>query len=162
MVNAIFKRSLAVVAISTVLAAGAAAQTPPIKSPPPFSPGLGDLMTAFVQPRHAKLGLAGQARNWEYLAYEWSELNETFDLVEEQVPTYKTAAMKDLLAMIKTPMADLEAAIKARNGAKFDAAYAALTDGCNNCHRTTEHAMIVIQVPKASTFPNQNFSAPKP
>ena len=150
MVNSIFKRSLAVVAISTVLAAGAAAQTPPAKSPPPFSPGLGDLMTAFVQPRHAKLGLAGQARNWEYLAYEWSELDETFDLVEEQVPTYKKTAMKDLLAMIKAPMADL------------DAAYGALTDGCNNCHRTTEHAMIVIQVPKASTFPNQNFSAPKP
>jgi hypothetical protein len=140
----------------------AAAQTPPAKSPRPFSPGLGDLMTAFVQPRHAKLGLGGQVRNWEYLAYEWSELDETFDLVEEQVPTYKKTAMKDLLAMIKAPMADLDAAIKARNGAKFDAAYGALTDGCNNCHRTTEHAMIVIQVPKASMFPNQNFSAQKP
>ena len=29
------------------------------KSTAPYHPGLGDLMTAFVQPRHIKLGLAG-------------------------------------------------------------------------------------------------------
>lgn len=162
MIDVLFKRSLAVAAISTALAVGAAAQSPPAKSPPPFRPGLGDLMTAFVQPRHTKLGLAGQARNWTYLAYEWGELDETFDLVEEQVPTFNKTAMKDLLAMIKGPMADLDAAIKARDGAKFEAAYAALTDGCNNCHRTTEHAMIVIQKPSAATFPDQSFAAQKP
>jgi hypothetical protein len=162
MLNLIFKRLLAFTAICTALALGAAAQTPPAKSPPPFSPGLGDLMTAFVQPRHIKLGLAGQARDWDYLAYEWSELEETFDLVEEQVPSYKKTAMKDLLAMIKLPMTELDAAIKLRDGAKFDAAYAALTEGCNNCHRTTQRAMIVIQAPKTSMFPDQNFAPQKP
>ena len=64
--------------------------------------------------------------------------------------------MSDLLRMTKQPMADLNAASKARDGAKFVAAYAGLTDACNACHRTIEHTMIVIQVPRASMFPNQN------
>src|ERR1700685_4259615 len=44
-----------------------------------FRPGLGELMLAFVQPRHIKLGLAGAAQNWDYAAYELNELQETFD-----------------------------------------------------------------------------------
>jgi hypothetical protein len=35
---------------------------------------LGDLMTAFVQPRHIKLGLAGKEQNWPYAAYELDQL----------------------------------------------------------------------------------------
>src|ERR1700689_3003606 len=45
----------------------------------PFRPGLGELMTAFVQPRHTKLGLAGAAGNWDYAAYELDQLQGTFD-----------------------------------------------------------------------------------
>jgi hypothetical protein len=37
-------------------------------SPPAaYRPGLGDLMTMTVQPRHLKVGLAGQERNWAYV-----------------------------------------------------------------------------------------------
>ena len=43
---------------------------------PAFHPGLGDLMTAFVQPCHTKLGLAGSEKNWPYAAYELKELRE--------------------------------------------------------------------------------------
>jgi hypothetical protein len=147
-------------AASTTLTLTATAQTPP--SSPGARLGLGDYMTAFVQPRHTKLSLGGQARNWEYVAYERRELEETLELVKKAVPRYRNTAMSDLLAMTKQPMSDLDAAIKARDATKFDAAYTALTDACNACHRTTEHTMIVIQVPKASMFPNQNFAAPKP
>ena len=66
-----------------------------------------------------------------------------------------------LLQLLKQPMAALDDAIKARDGARFDAAYGQLTDACNSCHVTTEHRMVVIQVPKASAFPNQDF-APRP
>jgi hypothetical protein len=34
-----------------------------------YRPGLGDLMTASVQSRHTKLGLAGAEQNWDYAAY---------------------------------------------------------------------------------------------
>jgi hypothetical protein len=145
--------------VTAVLAAAAAAQPP---APPPFQPGLGDLMTAFVQPRHIKLGLGGQARNWEYAAYEWDELNETFQLIEKQVPRYHDIAMSDLLQMVKEPMSALQAAIKARDGGQFDAAYGRLTDGCNACHQSTDHKMVVVQVPRAAMFPDQNFAPQKP
>jgi hypothetical protein len=115
-------------------------------------------MTAFVQPRHIKLGLGRQMRNWDYATYEWSELNETFELIEKQVPRYRDMAMSDLLQIIREPMSALEVAIKARDGGQFDAAYARLTDACNACHQSTDHKMVVIQVPRATAFPDQNFA----
>ena len=83
-------------------------------------------------------------------------------MIETAVPRYRGAAMPDLLKMVDGPLKALDAAIKARDGAKFDTAYAQLTDACNACHVTTEHKMVVIQVPKTSPFANQNFAAPKP
>jgi hypothetical protein len=47
---------------STLAIAAAAALVAPsltAAQQPAFHPGLGDLMTAFVRPRHTKLGLAG-------------------------------------------------------------------------------------------------------
>ncbi|MFM8534163.1 MAG: hypothetical protein ACKOEC_11385 [Acidimicrobiia bacterium] len=130
--------------------------------PPAFRPTLGDLMTAYVQPRHLKIGLAGQARNWEYLAYEVHELEETFEAIERHVPRYRNVAMSDLMKMIEDPLKAVEGAIKARDGAAFDAAYTRLTDGCNACHVATAHRMIVIVAPRSSSFPNQSFAPPRP
>ncbi|SJZ34062.1 hypothetical protein SAMN02745126_00497 [Enhydrobacter aerosaccus] len=119
---------------------------------------LGDLMTNLIQPRHTKLGLGGQAHNWQYAAYEWSELNAAFKTVETRVPRYHDVAMTDWLQMVRPPMEELAAAIKAKDAAQFDAAYSHLTDGCNACHQSTDHAVIVIQSPSAAMFPDQNFA----
>jgi hypothetical protein len=54
--------------------ANTAPATPAVTPTPDYHPSLGDLMTMAVQPRHTKLGLAGQARNWPYAQYELSEL----------------------------------------------------------------------------------------
>ena len=64
---------------SIVLIAVAAALAVPIPATAqqPHAAALGDLMTAFVQPRHIKLGLAGTERNWPYAAYELNQLRET-------------------------------------------------------------------------------------
>jgi hypothetical protein len=45
-------------------------------------------MTAFVQPRHIKLGLAGNERNSLYAAYELDQLRETLADVAEILPKY--------------------------------------------------------------------------
>src|ERR1700728_3694624 len=58
------------------------------KSAAPYHPGLGELMTAFVQPRHIKLGLAGTEHNWSYAAYELGELRETFEDIAKLVPKH--------------------------------------------------------------------------
>ena len=55
------KSTLVVLALAVSVSTVAIAQTPP-----PYQPGMGDLMVTIVQPRHLKLGLAGQARNWDY------------------------------------------------------------------------------------------------
>jgi hypothetical protein len=46
------------------------APTPNQAQPPPaYRPGLGDLMSMTVQPRHIKLGLAVLEKNWSFAAY---------------------------------------------------------------------------------------------
>lgn len=149
--------ALAFVAVSV-----ASAQTPPADAPPSLRLGLGDLMTMLVQPRHIKVGLGGQVRNWDYVAYEIHELEEAFERIERAVPRYRNVAMSDLLKLVQPSIEALEASVKARDGAKFDVAYDQLTQACNACHRSTEHAMIVIQVPKTSPFPDQNFAPQRP
>ena len=135
-------------------------QTPPNPGPQPpsYRPGLGDLMTMTVQPRHIKVGLAGREKNWSFAAYELHELEESFERVARYWPQWKKKPIADMMTSVtKGPMAALDEAIKAADAAKFDAAYKQLTDGCNTCHQSAEVGMIVIQVPDASPFPDQNF-----
>src|SRR4029450_578987 len=67
-------------------------QTPTAPQAPasqPYRPGLGDLMTMTVQPRHINLGLAGQEKNWVYAAYELHELEESFERAARVWPMYR-------------------------------------------------------------------------
>ena len=133
-------------------AAPAGAQTPA------YQPGLGDLMLTLVQPRHAKLGIAGGERNWAYAAFAAHELEETFERISKAVPTHDGFSVSDLFAStIRQPLEAAEQAIAASDAAGFDAAYGQLTAACNTCHRSTKHEAVVIQAPMASAFPNQDF-----
>jgi hypothetical protein len=135
---------------------------PETKSAAPYHPGLGELMTAFVQPRHIKLGLAGQEKNWPYAAYELGELTETFDDIAELVPKHDNLPIPEMIAStVKQPMAALDSAIKAIDIAAFTKAYADLTASCNACHQSAGHPEIVIQAPTISSFPDQAFRPPQ-
>ena len=137
--------------------------SPEAAAPQAYRPSAGDLMTIAVQPRHIKLGLAGQERNWTYAAYELRELQGAFERMARAVPTYRSMNMADLItATTKAPMEDVAAAIKNGDAVKFAEAYAQLTATCNACHQSTEHSAVVIQVPKASSYPDQDFGLPKP
>lgn len=133
------------------------------KSAAPYHPGLGELMTAFVQPRHIKLGLAGAAQNWAYAAYELGELIETFDDVAEQVPRHGDLDIPAAIASsVKPALTALDAAIKAKEARAFTQSYADLTASCNACHQSADHPMIVIKVPNTTSFPDQDFRPPMP
>lgn len=140
-----------------LFAATALAQAPaPAPAQPDYHPSFGDLMTMAVQPRHIKLGIAGHARNWEYAAYESSELRNAFGRIGRTIPAYRKQVLADMFASAIIPhMDELDAAIKAKSGPKFDAAYAKVTGGCNNCHQGLEHAFVVIREPKASPYADQ-------
>ena len=136
---------------------GAWAQT----AQPDYHPSLGDLMTMAVQPRHIKLGLAGRARDWPYLAYEAGELRNAFNRVARTVPTYRNNDMAVMVASnIKDPLDRLDDAIKARDGRRFDAAYGAVTHACNSCHEGLGHPEVVIQTPGAGMYPDQELGTP--
>ena len=155
---------LGALAIAAVFSTRSVAQNPmgdADAEPAPFNPQMAALMSMLIQPRHAKLGLAGNAENWPLAAYMLKELRQGFAVVSKAVPRWKGLPVPDLVeAAVSQPLTLLDFAIKLRYRRQFDEAYAGLTSGCNACHATTDHAFVVIKVPDASAFPNQEF-APK-
>jgi len=128
--------------------------------PAPFNPQMAALMSMLIQPRHAKLALAGQAENWPLAGYSLKELRQGFVVAARAVPRWKGLPVPDLFdAAVDQPLKLVEAAVKLQYKRQFDEAFGKLTEGCNACHATTEHAYIVIKVPGASAFPNQDFEA---
>ena len=151
------------------------AQTaPPPVSPTPVAPRpalappasavpvvmtMGDLMNTLVQPRHLKLGLAGQAQNWPLAKYALEQLRAALANIASAKPKFAGFPVGELVDLALTPPFNaVDAAIKQQDAQKFAAAYAQVTQGCNACHMELNHAIVVIKVPDASAFPNQDFS----
>jgi len=125
---------------------------------PDYHPSMGDLMTIAVQPHHIKLGLAGRQQNWSYASYELTELRNAFARIARTIPKYRSMDTAEMTtALTQAPFDALELAIKARNVAQFTAAYARLTQVCNVCHQSQNHGAVVIKVPDAPMFPDQDF-----
>ena len=154
-----------------MLSGAACAQSPPANAGPgpaaaapqvDYHPSMGDLMTMAIQPRHTKLGLAGRERNWPYAQYELSELRNALARVARTIPMYRTTNMTALIGALTTePLAAVERAIHAGDSRRFKVAYAQLTTSCNACHPSQDHAPVVIQVPGANPYPDQNFRSPE-
>jgi hypothetical protein len=124
-------RSIVAIAAATTLAVPslATAQHPA---------ALGNLMTAFVQPRHIKLGLAGREWNWTYAAYELDQLRETFTDLAQILPKYRDLSIPDLItSTVKEPLSALDRAIRAKDANQFTAAYGQLTASCKPATRVT-------------------------
>jgi hypothetical protein len=139
------------------LAANAKAPAQPIES---YVPGLGDFMTAYVQPHHIKLWLAGSAGNWRLAAYEAAELGETFGDISSYQATWKSVPVAQLVkANIEPALKSVDAAIAHHDVAAFKSAYGALTAACNVCHKAAQHDFLDIKVPASDPFSDQNFAA---
>jgi hypothetical protein len=125
---------------------------------PDYHPSMGDLMTMAVQPRHIKLGLAGRQQNWTYAGYELSELRNALARIGRTIPKYKSMDTAVIaMAMTKAPLDALERAINESSATQFTAAYSQLTRACNDCHQSQSHAAVVIKVPEAGMFSDQDF-----
>ena len=134
--------------------------SPPLANAPvPYVMGMGDLMNTLIQPRHAKLGLAGKAENWPLANYALSELRQAFAGITKAVPKFHGMPVGDLVDLALTqPLNAVEAAIKQQDAQKFATAYDQLGQGCNACHMELNHPYVVIKTPDASAFPDQDFS----
>src|SRR5712671_2939876 len=117
------KISIAAVLIAALVPLLAAAQSAP-PAPDPYRPGLGDLMTMTVQPRHIKLLLAGHEQNWPYAKYELHELQEAFDRAVRVWPRYKGLPIGGMVdAIARGPMDELAKAIDAKDEPALGAGY---------------------------------------
>lgn len=149
-------------AIGAAPAQPAGAQPAPPRNPPSvysdFHPSLSDMMTMAVQPRHAKLGLALRAGNLTYAAYEAGELRGAFRRIAQSMPGYEGKDTAMLLSQMNPPLDALTAAIRAKQPAAANAAYADLTATCNQCHQSLGRDYLVIRAPVTADFPDQDFS----
>lgn len=155
--------TVAAFAMVGALATRTAAQNPmgdADAEPAPFNPQMAAMMSMLIQPRHAKLGLAGKEENWQLAGYAFKELRQGFLVTARAIPRWKGLPVPDLFdAALSQPLALLDFAIKANEPRQFAEAYGRVTTGCNACHATTDHAFIVIKAPDsgAAAFPNQDF-----
>ena len=144
------------------------APQPPLQAPAPaqelpkgYVPGLGEFMGR-IEVDHAKLWLAGEARNWELADYQLTELKEVLSDVQDFVPAYQHIPVAEMIdAIIVGTVSDLEKAIAARDFNAFSASFDKLTAGCNSCHEAANKAFIAIRRPAQSNFSNQDFSPRK-
>ena len=155
-------RSIRVLALAFALPLSACAAAPHAAhaaDDTPYAPGLGEIMT-LQQMRHAKLWLAGEARNWPLATYELDELDEGFDDVVRLHPTHKDApaAPRDLVPRLIPPaIAKARQAVEHRDPHAFEAAYDGLTAACNACHVAMRFEFNRVQRPATNPFPNQRF-----
>lgn len=139
---------LAVVAVAWAIPAGSG----------DYKPTFGDMMNAFVQPRHIKLGLAGQAGNWALAAHELHELDEAFAAIKAYQPVWNGKPMAQMIAQMTTgPRKDVGDAIAAKDLKRFAAAFDHLTQSCNACHERIAKPFLKITIPQASPFADQTF-----
>src|SRR5437899_13087846 len=128
----------AFVAIASLTGRGLAQQPAPEvrpadAEPQPFNPQMSAMMSMIIQPRHAKLGLAGQVENWALAGYMFKELKLGFGVVGRAIPRWKGLPVPDLIeAAMEQHWAVLDFSIKAGEPRQFAEAYGKLTQGCNN------------------------------
>jgi hypothetical protein len=153
--------ALAALAGMTTLPARISAQeqpNPADAAPAPFAPNMGDMMSILIQPRHAKLALAGKAENWVLAGYVLKELQQGFGTIAKTIPRWKALPVSELVdAALKQPFATMDLAIKAGDSRQFAEMFDRITAGCNACHSTADQSFVVIKTPDASAFPNQEF-----
>jgi hypothetical protein len=120
---------------------------------------MGDLMNTLVQPRHLKLGIAGEAQNWPLAQYALEQLRAALANIASAKPKFSGMPVGQLIDVALTaPLRNVETAIKAQDAKKFASAFAQVSQGCNACHMELDHPYVVIKTPDVSAFPNQDFA----
>ena len=128
-------------------------------------PELGQQMLE-LQIRHARLWQAGQAQNWLLTQFQLAELRESFSGVVEQNGDHAALQPKrlaDVLPAITNPaLKQLQDAVDAQDGKKFEAAYDALSQSCTTCHEASGHGFLVVQRPLTPVLDNLRVQPTSP
>lgn len=125
----------------------------PESTPPAFTPRLNTLMMV-TQLGHFKLWYAGAEQNWPLANYELARIRDAIIDTER----YFADKSGSKMSIMKPAADDLDQAIKAKDSAKFAAAYLRLTATCNACHEQNGVGFIKIRVPRLSPIETSPFS----
>ena len=122
-----------------------------------YRPSLAVVME-LIQLSHFKLWLAGNLRNWSLADYELSQMKASFAGRPNVVSQYSKANT----TAISQSADEFRDAIRAKDGAKFDASFKKFTSECNSCHEAVGLDFIKMKIPATSpimTSPlsNQSF-----
>ena len=98
----------------------------------------------------ATLYHAARAERWELAAYQADELEENLTQAAHIGGPY-AQSLKDFL---KEQVQSLRKTITSQNPEQFRTAFQATVEGCNDCHKATQHAFITIpqEPPTLSIF----------
>ena len=111
---------------------------------------LSDLMTR-LQLQHAKLWFAGKLSNWGLANYEIQQIEANLE------GTGKLLADPARADRAKQQLQAVRQALQSKDLPAFMTSYAAMTNECNGCHRSSGYAAIAIQIPLTLPVPNQLF-----
>lgn len=126
-----------------------------------YLPSISDLMIGTIQPRHERIWRAEQAGDWDFSAYELSNLRGAFGRLGRAHPIEQNGSLPDMIdSVIKQPLEGLKGAIDRRDDADFGKAYDELSDACNSCHQALNHGTIVIGRPASPSQSDLIFGKP--
>jgi hypothetical protein len=149
--------------LGVMLYLSACSSTAPPTVPAPvdtYVVGLGEIM-GLTQMRHAKLWFAGDAQNWPLVQYELDELKEGFEDAVRFHPHHKSVPQPlatMLPAFMDAGLAQLDAALLAKDHAQFVRAYDQLTISCNACHQAANFSFNRVIRPTSPPYSNQDFA----
>jgi hypothetical protein len=126
------------------------------------APGLGDVM-AGLQLHFAKLYFAGEARNWDLVAFERGEIAENLAAAAALRPEERGVSIAGIIeAFRNTQLVALQDAIAMKDRGLFREAYRDSIVMCNTCHQSTGRPFIVVTVPTNPPVFNQQWEYPVP
>ncbi len=114
-----------------------------------IQPGLGTVMMEYSA-RWTNTYYAAKAGNWDLAAYQIKEARE----IQETGETTRPKRAEALKTFEDAYLTQIDAAIKAKDFAKFEAAFkTASTKGCNGCHNSQGFGFIEYKLPAAPPAP---------
>ena len=99
-----------------------------------------------IQLSRFKLWLAGNLKNWPLAEYELTQMKTTLQDAKTLFPDLPGADT----SAISTSADEFVEAIRAKEAAKFAAAFQSFTAECNSCHERRGSKFIKIKVPSTS------------
>ncbi len=109
------------------------------------------------------LWFAGQHANWPLAQFYWNETRSHLRWAVRVIPVRKDNSGQEiklgeiLEAMENTPLAQLQAAIEAKDPERFDAAYRFSLETCYACHKAADKPFLKPQIPTRPAEPTINF-----